>query len=315
MEVERKRGGGGGGVGRRPPDAESKGWGKGRVCERRPQLISRGRARAWATQRSRHAAQHKRGPEEDLAATASSVARLWARGQGQARKGICGVRDSAQVMCCVVAALSTGQPDQNASPASVPLTHPLPLPPPLPRPLARRLCLSLAGSARTLRGIIVKLRSTVRNSQDRQTDTCPLLQELLRAGLGLPLPPELPPNCPLRPLAADTLLRRYGSSRLLLSPVDISIVGQTRNFSGLQFPGPVKFLPAAYRDYHTSPPAPPNCCLPVLLAQLAACLCRSRWCRDEFVNRDRQMVFESSSGNGTVCLMTLSEAKDDTSCN
>jgi hypothetical protein len=91
---------------------------------------------------------------------------------------------------------------------------------------------------------------------DRQTDTCPLLQELLRAGLGLP--PELPPNCPLRPLAADTLLRRYGSSRLLLSPVDISIVGQTRNFSGLQFPGPVKFLPAAYRDYHTSPPAPPE---------------------------------------------------------
>jgi len=143
-------------VGRRPPDAESKGWGKGRVCERRPQLISRGRARAWATQRSRHAAQHKRGPEEDLAATASSVARLWARGQGQARKGICGVRDSAQVMCCVVAALSTGQPDQNASPASVPLTHPLPLPPPLPRPLARRLCLSLAGSARTLRGMSVK---------------------------------------------------------------------------------------------------------------------------------------------------------------
>jgi hypothetical protein len=106
----------------------------------------------------------------------------------------------------------------------------------------------------------------LRNSQDRQTDrqtdTCPLLQELLRAGLGLP--PELPPNCPLRPLAADTLLRRYGSSRLLLSPVDISIVGQTRNFSGLQFPGPVKFLPAAYRDYHTSPPAPPNCYLPVV---------------------------------------------------
>jgi hypothetical protein len=47
--------------------------------------------------------------------------------------------------------------------------------------------------------------------------------------------------------------------------------------------------------------------LPASVAAAGSC--------DEFVNRDRQMVFESSSGNGTVCLMTLLEAKDDTSCN
>ncbi|KAH8784012.1 hypothetical protein BGZ57DRAFT_1002851 [Hyaloscypha finlandica] len=211
---------------------------------------------------------NKRGPEEDLAATASSVARLWARGQGQARKGICGVRDSAQVMCCVVAALSTGQPDQNASPASVPLTHPLPLPPPLPRPLARRLCLSLAGSARTLRGIIVKLRSTVRHAAVLGAGVPPFQKQKRRWHcLGQPLP---------------SILRGMGQAN-------------HSNFTGGS--------------------GSEACLGPLLLAQLAACLCRSRWCRDEFVNRDRQMVFESSSGNGTVCLMTLSEAKDDTSCN
>jgi hypothetical protein len=104
---------------RRARDGEKDG-----CVKRRPQLISRGRARAWATKRSRHAAQHKRGPEEDLAA--SSVARLWARAR-QGKELWCARLGPSDVLCG--AALSTGQPERKPSQRP---THPLPLPPPLP---------------------------------------------------------------------------------------------------------------------------------------------------------------------------------------
>jgi hypothetical protein len=79
---------------------KSKGWGKGRVCEGPAAVISRGRARAWAAQRSRHASTAQAWIGRRFGS--SSVARLWARA-GKERRGQRGVRDSAQVMCCACA--------------------------------------------------------------------------------------------------------------------------------------------------------------------------------------------------------------------
>ena len=127
-------------------------------------------------------------------------------------------------------------------------------------------------SARQHWSLIVKLRSTftARGSTDGfRCSSCTELilaraaplsphvntgtRKMLRAGLELP--PELPRTAPFG-LSLLTPCCGGMGPRLLLSPVDISIVRQSRNFSGLQFPEPVKFLPAACRDDHTSPPPP-----------------------------------------------------------
>jgi hypothetical protein len=116
-------------VGRRPPDAESKRWGKGRVCEKTAGgVISRGRARAWAAQRSAAGTQHtqhKRGSEEDLAA--SSVARLWARA-GKERRGTERVVRCARLGPSDVLCLCCAEPARTQAQRPTHLHLPFPLP-------------------------------------------------------------------------------------------------------------------------------------------------------------------------------------------